>query len=66
MTKIFKIPVTWELCGIIEVEAASLNEALNKFDKDSDIYELPNKPQYIDGSFQRADEEVCKLENGIE
>ena len=51
--KTFKLPVTWEMCGIVEVEAESLEDAIANFDPHTD--ELPAEPQYVDGSFQLSD-----------
>ena len=60
--KTFEIPVFWEVSGIIEVEAETLEEALEQFDKHEREVgnELPNQYEYIDGSFQRADDETCE------
>lgn len=65
---IYKIPVYWQLSGIIEVEANSLQEAIEEFDRnehgDGVSYDLPEEGSlYIDGSFERADFESIKLEN---
>ena len=61
--KTFKIPVTWGSWGIVEVEAETLDEALNKFDRDEDQYPLP-EAEYIDGSFEREkDIEIIELNN---
>ena len=42
--KKFKIPVTWEVYGTIEIEADSLEEAIQKFDNieiNGEGYDLP-------------------------
>ena len=52
---IFKIPVSWECFGVIEVEAETLRDALEKFDKEEasgEGFPLPDG-DYIDGSFRR-------------
>jgi hypothetical protein len=59
----FKIPVSWEVFGIVEIEANSLDEAINIFDETSDDIPLPLENDYIDGSFNREDEETCALNN---
>ena len=46
-----KIPVTWELCGFVYVEADNIEEAMDKFDKTCDYVPLPDG-EYVDGSFQ--------------
>lgn len=55
--KWYKIPVSWECYGEIEIEAKSPKEALAKAIRDEDILELPDAG-YVDGSF--------KIENDIE
>lgn len=63
MKKTYKIPVSWELGGIIEVEADSLKEALKEFDDNMEEYDLPFG-DYIDGSFERdEDDEFIKEYN---
>ena len=61
--KKYKIPVTYEVWGIVEVEAKSLEEALKYFDENEDIIELPINPEYIDGSFKREEDEICEFNN---
>lgn len=66
MPQIFKIPVYWEVYSTIDVEAESLEEALEKFDdfeNDQEGYSLPTDWEYLDGSFSREDIEFCKLVN---
>lgn len=55
MAKI-KLPVTWEICGIVEIEAESIDEAMEKFDEDIDYIPLPiHNGEYVDGSFNLTD-----------
>jgi hypothetical protein len=62
--KTFKIPVIWEMGGYINIEAETLDEAIKKFDEEWDKYPLPEDTEfYIDGSFQREDDEICELNN---
>jgi len=62
----FKIPVSWEVFGIVKIEANSLDEAIAKFDNDIDNIPLPKEGgEYIDASFKREDEEICSLHNSI-
>jgi hypothetical protein len=64
--KTYKIPVTWEVYSHIEVEAKSLDEAIQIFDNkenSDENYELPTNPEYVDDSFKREDEETCSLNN---
>ena len=54
--EVFRIPVTWEVCDWIEVEAETLEQAIEIFDakeNSDDEYALPTEPEYIDGSFKR-------------
>ena len=47
----FYLPVTWEECGVIEVEADSLEMAIEYFNEHSDEIDVPNEKHYVDGSF---------------
>lgn len=60
MKQTFKIPVEWAVYSTVEIEAESLEEAIEIFDKIMDYIPLPTEPNYIDGSFQRvnADEPI--------
>lgn len=62
--KNYKIPVSWEMYGFIEIEAESLEEAIEIFDRDEDYFELPDG-EYIDASFKREDFEVIEAFNSI-
>lgn len=61
--KTWKIPVTWEVFGIVEIQAETLDEAINIFDERSDNISLPLSNEYVDASFKREDVEVCGLNN---
>ncbi len=65
MIKKWIIPVTWEVCDIIEIEAESLEEAIKIFDETEDEISLPTEPDYIDGSFKREDLDTIILNNQI-
>lgn len=56
MKKTFKIPVSWEMYGMIEIEAQTLKEALRVFDETKDDMSLPDG-EYSDGSFSRSTDE---------
>lgn len=62
MKKTFRLPVTWEVCGFVNVEAESLEEAVQDFNENIDEYELPDS-EYVDGSFRLTEDniEVLKL-----
>ena len=46
-----KIPVIWEMCGMVEIEADSLEEAIEGFHSAEDDLPLPECSDYVDGSF---------------
>lgn len=50
MAKI-KLPVSWEVCGFVEVEADSIEEAMEYFERNTDNIPLPDDGEYVDGSF---------------
>lgn len=53
--KIFSIPVEWTVWSKIQVEATSIEEALEKVRNDD--LPLPTDPEYIDGTFKIAGED---------
>lgn len=55
------LAVTWEMAGYVEVEADSVEEAMEKFNKESDYMRLPNG-DYIDGSFRLITDSVEEME----
>lgn len=58
----FYLPVTWEECGVVEVEANSLEEAIEYFKENSCDIETPHEAHYVDGSFCLSTEAVEELE----
>ena len=56
-----RLAVTWEMCGYVDVEANTLEEAMEKFNKESDYIKLPNG-DYVDGSFQLSTDDVEEME----
>jgi hypothetical protein len=52
-----KLPVTWEVFGIIEVEANSIEDAIKNFDPD--LHHLPK--DYVDSSFQLSDTDPANV-----
>ena len=46
-----KLPVSWEVFGFVEVEADSIEEAMEFFEENADSFSLPNDGEYVDGSF---------------
>ena len=51
MKKVWSIPVTWEVCGIVKVEAATLAEAMEIARDDEGELEIPKSSEYVDGSW---------------
>jgi len=51
----FRIPVSWEMCGFIRVEADNIYEALKIAEKDSDSYALPKDGEYVNASWRIDD-----------
>lgn len=46
-----KLPVTWQVSSFVEVDAKSIQDAIENFD--GTLYDLPEADvEYIDGSFQ--------------
>lgn len=59
--KRFKVPVSWEMCGMIEVVAETKEEALEIVRLSEDDFPLPPDAYYVDDSFELSsdnDEEL--------
>ena len=58
-----KLPVTWEAFGIVEIEANSIEEAVNYFNENSDYINMPKNSEYVGGSFRlsESDPDFIKL-----
>ena len=56
-----RLAVTWEIAGYVDVEANTLEEAMEKFREESDYIQLPNG-DYVDGSFRLSTEDVDEME----
>lgn len=64
--KKFKIPVSWEMYGYVEVEAKTAEKALEKaltIENELTGFPLPDNGEYIDDSF-KIDEDM-DLINGL-
>ena len=57
MKQTWKIPVTWEVCGIARVDADTLEEAIRHVMDDPDSIPLPKDGEYVDASFR------CEVED---
>lgn len=54
----WRIPVTWSMCSVIEVEASDLESAMDiARDENSDI-PLPTDGYYVDGSWELSHDDV--------
>ena len=56
----FAVAVSWEVCGVMDIEAESLDEAIRIAKEDQDL-PLPDG-DYIDGSF-RVDSQMSEEMN---
>ena len=61
MVDIMRLAVTWEMAGYVDVEANTLEEAMEKFREECDYIKLPNG-NYVDGSFRLSTEDVDEME----
>ena len=53
--KKFSIPVTWEVWDKIEVEAETIEEAIQYVKDNLDTIPLGSEPEYVDGSYKIED-----------
>ena len=60
--KKWKIPVTWEMCGMVEIEADTLEEAMKIVETDMSIG-LP-EGEYIEGSFELSTDDEDYIREG--
>lgn len=49
--KTWKIPVTWEMCGIVIVKAATLAEAMEEARINDSYPEFEDEGSFVDGSW---------------
>ena len=47
MKKKWKVPVSWEMCGIAEIEAETLEDALEQVQYHPDEVPLPDDSAYV-------------------
>lgn len=55
--KSWKIPVTWEVYGTVEVKANTLEEAIELARDKDGVLPLPDESYYVDGSWRVTEEE---------
>lgn len=60
-----KLPVTYEVCGFITLEADSISKAICFFEENADLIKLPEDVEYVDGSFNLStyDLDILKYYN---
>ena len=51
----WKIPVTWEVCGYVYVDADTLVEAMETARDDEGVIPLPTESDYVDGSWRLSE-----------
>lgn len=61
-----KLPVVWTMAGYVDVDADTLEEAMDKFNREMDHIKLPQDGTYVDGSFALATDDVDEMRTIIE
>lgn len=56
-----RIAVTWEACGYIEVEANTLEDAMEQVKNNPDNFSLPYDGEYVDSSFRLSTDDVEEM-----
>lgn len=56
------LPVTWEMCGYVVVEADDIPAATSLFDRTSNEIPLPPGAEYVDASFHLTSEDPEEIE----
>lgn len=66
--KRFYIPVTWQVWDKVEVEAETIEEAVQWVKDNIDEIPLGTEPEYIDGTYQIDDgyDGQCSVERTVE
>ncbi len=58
-----KVAVTWQMCGYVDIpDAKTMEEAMDRFNEESDCIELPEHGEYVDGSFALSSDSVEEME----
>ena len=55
-----KLPVTWQVCGEVEVEAESFEQAVARWIPSA--HDVPTTGEYVDGSFELNMTEIALRE----
>ena len=48
---VWRIPVTWEMCGIVKIYAATIEKAMEIAKDEEGVIPLPDNGNYVDGSW---------------
>ncbi len=56
-----RVAVTWEMCGYVDIEADTMEEAMEKVKEDMDHIKLPENGEYVGGSFSLSSEDVDEM-----
>lgn len=57
-----KVAVTWQMCGYVDIPADTMEEAMEKFNNESDYIKLPTNGEYVDGSFELSSDDADEME----
>lgn len=57
-----RVAVTWQMCGYVDIPAGTMEEAMKKFNNESDFIKLPTDGEYVDGSYQLSSEDIEEME----
>lgn len=63
--KYYKVPVTWEMYGVVEIEADSAEEAIEIARDDQGILPLP-EGYYVDDSWRLSHDDMDELKAIVE
>lgn len=58
-----KVAVTWAMCGYVDIPADTMEEAMEKFNNESDYIKLPTNGEYVEGSFELSSDDVEEMRN---
>ncbi len=61
MKRTWSIPVTWEMCGRVEIEAETKEEAIEIFKDVMQELPLPEESYYVDDSFELSTDNIEEL-----
>lgn len=57
-----KVAVTWQMCGYVDIDAETMEEAMDIFEMECDYIKLPTDGEYVDGSFELSSDSVEEME----